>query len=210
MGLTKPYNLEIGCRTELGREDWASIYQLLKDSFKVDDDIYRKALVYRDENIKPRDALPDLNLTPNKNLQFSILSLPTTDSPEEFFRLYNSEESVPVENIAEFMHDMTLYDVQPGTEQDNFYGYLRGKFKGQPFTQAIVELIKSEGSARFGLVNEWIQSNCSDKPTPYRWELKPATRRLYNWLEYFYEEISWDRPHYSMVIRWKEIHPNSQ
>lgn len=205
MGLTEPYNLEVGCRTDLGREDWQAIYQLLGTSFRVDDEIYQKAVTYRGTNLKPLGTIPDLDLTPKQNLQFSILSLPTTDSPSELYALYTSKEPIPAANVTAFMHDIALYNVLPGMEEDTFYSYLCNNFKSQPFIQAIVELIREAGSARFGLVNEWLQSNCSDKPTPYRWELKPATRRLYDWLEHFYEEISWDRPRHSMVIRWKEV-----
>jgi len=203
MGLAEPYNLEVGCRTELGREDWQSIYQLLGTSFRVDDDIYREAITYRDANIKPPGTLPDLNLAPTQNLQFSTLSLPTTESPSEFYTLYTSNEPIPASDVTALMHDIALYNVRPGMEEDVFYAFLRDSFRSQPFTQAIVALVREAGSVRFGLVNEWLQSICSDNPTPYRWELKPATRRLYNWLEHFYDEISWNRPHYSMVIRWK-------
>jgi hypothetical protein len=72
-----------------------------------------------------------------------------------------------------------------------------------------MELIKKEKNARFGLVNEWLQQNCSDKPTPYRWELKATTRCLYDWLAYFFPEISWDRPSYSMILRWSPQSPNA-
>ncbi len=202
MGLTEPHNLEVGCRAELRREDWQSIYQLLGSSFRVDDDIYHKAIAYRDANYKPLNAVPSLNLTPEQNQQFSILSLPAMGSPSELHALYASNESIPAGNVATYMHDITLYNVPPGLKEGAFHTCLHDSFKSQRFIQTIVSLIKTAGSARFGLVNEWLQTNCSDKPTPYRWELKPATRRLYNWLEHFYDEISWDRPHHSMVIYW--------
>lgn len=203
MGLTQPCNLEIGCRTELGREDWKSIYQLLGASFRVDANIYRKATVFRNENSKPPSCLPPLELGPSQNPPFSILSLPATDSPSKLFALYSGAERKAPDSVNAFMHDIALYDILPGMAEDVFHSYLRERFRSQQFNQAIVELIKAAGSARFGLVNEWLQSNCSDKPTPYRWELKPATRRLFNWLVQFYDEISWDRPRYSMIIRWK-------
>ncbi len=209
LGLTDSYNLEVGCRITLGREDWQAIYQLLGTSFRVDNDIYQKAVNYRDVNYTPPGTFPDLNLSPDQDMQFSILSLPSTDSPSEFYALYNSNEPLPLDNVNTFMHDIALYNVRPGMKEHTFYSYLRDKFRSQPFTQTIVDQIKRAKSARFGLVNKWLQTHCSDKPTPYRWELKPATRCLYSWLDHFYEEISWDRPHYSMVIRWKEVNPGN-
>ena len=41
-------------------------------------------------------------------------------------------------------------------------------------------------------------------PSPYRWEIKANTRILYDWLEYFFMEIRWDRPRHSQVIYWQQ------
>lgn len=68
----------------------------------------------------------------------------------------------------------------------------------------LVEFIKEQKSARFGAVNDWIHSKCSDVPLPYRWEIKENTNILYNWLDYFFDEIRWDVPGVrSQVIYWE-------
>jgi hypothetical protein len=52
-------------------------------------------------------------------------------------------------------------------------------------------------------VNDWIYQHCSDVPLPYKWEMKRNTNFLYNWLSYFYDEITWDIPgSHSQVIYW--------
>ena len=69
---------------------------------------------------------------------------------------------------------------------------------------AAVDYIKEKKSVRFGEMNDWITSNCIDNPTPYRWEIKPTTNKLYDWLSFFYEKIYWDIPgSHSQVIYWK-------
>jgi len=176
----------------------------LGNSFRVDDEIYQKAVDFKNANPKPSGAIPKLILAPEQDPQFSTLSLPATDDPSELYVLYASNEPIPLDCAAAFYHDINLYKVPPGLKEDAFHSHLHDSFTDQPFTKAIVALIKANGSARFGLVNEWLQTNCSEKPTPYLWELKPATRRLYTWLQHFYEGISWDQPHYSMVIRWDD------
>ena len=107
--------------------------------------------------------------------------------------------------LPAFAHDLILYQVPPGLARDEFLSALRDNFKSHPFVRAIVKLVQQEKPARFGLVNEWIQANCSDKPTPYRWEIKENTHILYDWLDYFFEEIKWDVPgRHSQVIRWED------
>lgn len=202
LGLAQQSNVEVGCRADLTHQDWSAIYGLLAESFPVDEKIYEQAVAYRDENQRESGALPGLDLAPEKTPDFSILSLPATDSPSELVALYSGGKTMAAESVSAYMNDVTLFGIPNGLEAGLLLDYLEERFTSQPFTQAIVALIKEAGSARFGLVNKWLQSNCSDKPTPYRWELKPATNRLYNWLEYFYDEISWDRPQHSMVIRW--------
>ena len=59
-------------------------------------------------------------------------------------------------------------------------------------------------AARFGEVTDWVSQLCRDQPTPYRWELKESTSKLYNWLEEADEEINWDRPRHSQVLHWSD------
>jgi len=204
LGLSDRPNIEAGCTIGLTMADWNQVYGLLGECTRVNDDIYAQALEYYEKYHKREKSSPPFQIACPESQQFSILSLPATESPSRLHALYASDEPIPAGSVAAFMHDISLYRVPPGLQEDVFYAFLRESFIGQPFTQAIVALVKATGSARFGLVNEWLQTNCSDKPTPYRWELKPATRRLYSWLQHFYEEVSWDRPHHSMVIRWTD------
>jgi len=207
LGLVEPGNREVGCRTPLSQPDWIAINALMGESYLVTEAMYNQAVAFRDEHDQPSSDLPALNILPSDPLPFSRLCLPATESPQEFCDLYTGGADIPDDVVPAFMHDLALYGVEPGAPKDTVERTLRDGFIKQPFTQAIVSLVKRERAARFGLVNQWIQESCSDQPTPYRWELKPATRRLYNWLDFFYEEISWDRPHHSMILRWSSTGP---
>lgn len=205
LGIASPGNVEIGCEVALKDSDWRMINRLLFESNRVDRSMYETAKQYVEDNPKPVKTSPSLELKPKVDKSFSRLSLPATDDPETLYKYYSSDGHSRFSNdqVVAFVHDLVLYDIGGGLDQFAFFSRLESKFRSQPFTAAIVDLIRAEQSARFGLVNKWITDNCADQPTPYRWEMKSATRRLYNWLEHYYDEITWDIPgEHSMVIYW--------
>lgn len=198
-------NVELGCEVPLALADWLNISQILEDSTAVDDAIFRKAKEYQAALPKQETSLPELQLIPAVQKTFSWLSLPASKNPEVLFEFYEALNTnmAPSKDVAVFMHDLILYRIPQGLERGPFLEMLRSHFLEHPFILAVVELLKKEKSARFGLVNSWLQQNCSDKPAPYRWELQATTRCLYHWLAYFIPEVSWDQPNYSMVLRWQ-------
>jgi len=204
LGLASDSNVEIGCMVKLSDEDWKQIYNILNKSNRVDDMMYKKALQYLEENSKITKDIPSFDLQPTDLKEFSILSLPASPTPEDLCGFYQTRYDNNEDMVPSYVHDLILYNIDDSLTQDHFHQQLKEKFIEHPFVQAIVNLIRKEKSARFGLVNEWIQNHCSDRPTPYKWEIKRNTLFLYNWLEYFFDEISWDRPNYSMILRWKD------
>ncbi len=207
LGLSNDANIEIGCLVGLAIRDWEQIFNILNQSFRVDDAVYEKALAYLLENQKKSTAPLALMLNPVQEKDFSTLSLPASPSPEHLYRFYESRadyEATTDELTPAYIHDLLLYKVPEGLGKDAFFDILRTNFKLHPFVSSIVSLIKEFRTARFGQVNAWLQSECSDRPTPYRWELKGNTRILYTWLEYFFKQITWNRPNYSMIIRWND------
>ena len=135
------------------------------------------------------------------------MSLPATQSPEYLYEIYkNPTQYIDEPDVyAEFVHDLVLYNLTNALDADKFIPELAQRFKRHAFIQEIVSFIERKGSVRFGEINGWITEQCTDKPTPYRWNLKRSTNRLYNWLSYFYEEITWDIPgSHSQVIYWND------
>lgn len=206
LGLGKNINVEIGCQVLLGYNDWKNIYELLDASFTVDDDIYNKAKAYLLNNKLTTPTAPPLDLAPTLDKYFSKLSLPATESPETLYAFYKDPEQHlhALNNPSAFMHDLALYKIPTGLSQEDFFMVLKANFLSHPFIEEIIKVIKKDSPLRFGAINAWITHNCSDKPTPYRWELKFGTRCLYSWLDYFVKEITWDRPSHSMIIYWNK------
>jgi len=201
LGLSTKNNIEVGCFVILEHQDWINIYKLLNESVRVTNTIYETAKQYRDINNIKKNNLPELKLE-DETQGFSILNLPATPSPEFLAKYYFSKDKDILEHSNACIHDLLCYQIPSGLDEIEFDAILRESFQKQPFIAAFVAYLKNIESARFGQVKIWLHEKCSDQPTPYRWELTTNTQYLYTWLEYFFDEITWNRPNHSMVIRW--------
>jgi hypothetical protein len=209
LGLAPTPNIEVGCDVRLSTDDWKSLYRLLAESSLVDQEVFEIAKAYVDKHSHKVKTFPPIELTSgekDKKKAFSRLSLPASNGPTELFSFYCGRLSTASpDTIASCMHDLILYDVPEGLSELEFFERLGQSFRHQPFIRAVTELLRKEKSARFGLVTEWLQRNCSDKPMPYRFELKDSVRKLYEWLTFYFVEISWNQPHHSMIIYWRDL-----
>lgn len=204
-GYSEKSNVEVGSFIHLTYRDWTKIYALVNTSRQVDDAIYERYKKYVESCTKiarPETPLPDLCGNPKA---FTISSLPAMETPTKLSEYYFSSDTTPysAEEIRQAAHDLTTFNVPPGCGQPEFMQQLGYCFRQTPFVVEFVKILKVENSLRFGAVNNWIHEKCEDVPLPYRWEIKENTRVFYNWLEHFFPEVTWDRPHYSQVIYWK-------
>lgn len=209
LGLCDEPNIEIGTEVSLELKDWRAIYQILEESIPVDDRIYSQAKEFtaRNQPITPIDS--ELILSSSLDRRFSINSLPLCENPEEFLtfcrEISGGMEQLDRSSLHAFAHDQTILRI----EQDLFASVtaeqIASAFRRLSLVKEFVRFLQYEGTARFGSVTAWLQENCSDRPQPYRKDLKATVRTLYNWLSATFEEISWDVPgRRSMVIRWRQ------
>jgi len=204
LGLIPQGNTEIGCRVKLELSDWLRINELLANSRRVTDEIQSKAKHYIEENKGAMPPLPDLVLADWPVLDsFSRQSLPHSSSPNDLWTYYSSGE-LSGNTRGALAHDLWLYKIKNAQlPKEEFFQLLGENFRSHPFIKALVNLLQEKQTLHFGAVNAWITSNCSDRPTPSRWEIKPATNRVYRWLDEFYEPIECTRPHYSQLLHWR-------
>lgn len=205
-GYSEISNVEVGSFVHLTQHDWARIYKLINSSRQVDDVIYERYQQYvesRPKIAKPEISPPDLCDTPKA---FTISSLPAMETPAKLSEYYFASKTTAhsAEEIRRAAHDLAIFDIPFGLSQSELIQQLGSSFRRTPFVVEFIKVLKVEKSIRFGAVNNWIHQKCEDVPLPYRWEIKENTRILYNWLEHFFPEITWDRPNYSQVINWKE------
>lgn len=206
LGYAKNANVEIGCMVEILHSDWKKIYDLVKESRLVNDGVYKKYLDYYEKNKNKKQRLPKLILPEEKTRIYSINSLPASETPLDAWNYYkNHSSSSNKEFVRKALHDLILYNIPEGLNKTDFFQCLESGFKKSRFVNTVILFIKKEKSCRFGSVNNWIHKNCSDVPLPYRWEIKSNTRILYNWLDFFYKEITWNVPgKRSQVIYWNK------
>ena len=208
LGLRDPGNLEAGALVPLQLEDFLALKRLRDASRLVTDEIYEAYKACIAEAEQTEVTLPHLTLPEEAEQKFLLSMLPATESPEKLWELYSGIENVMLskEDRHRLVHDLCAYNLPMGLARDELDQRLGEGFRINPFIQAVVALIKQEGSIRFGGVNDFIHRTCRDVPLPYRWEIKSTTSYLYNWLAHYYTEITWDRPSYSQVAYWR---PNS-
>jgi hypothetical protein len=205
LGLSSQPNIEVGAQIRLEEKDTIELQKLLADAIAIDEELYEKALEYKRDNPSPLTSLPPFEIKPLADKAFSRLSLPAVQSPEKLYEIYLKPEAYrDDEDLYDaYVHDIVLYDLAPELNREEFFHSLTVNFKAQPFVEAVAAFIQSQESVHFGGMNGWITEHCSDNPTPRRWEIKPTTNRLYDWLAYFFNEITWDRPRHSQVIYWR-------
>lgn len=205
LGFSASPNIEASSFVELVDADWRKITRLFSESQRVTDQIYEAATEFCEENRTPSAPAPVFHVPEliHTEAMFSWLSLPATPSPEALWEAYQRESpTMDPEDSARMAHDLGIYDIPENLSEHSFHLALGDAFRRHPFILALVGWLQQEGSASFGQVKAWLQENCSDRPTPYRWELTPATQALYEWLEFYHERLTWSRPSHSQVLKW--------
>ncbi len=207
LGFSDTPNIEGSAIVRLASDDWDRISKLFSESLRVTKEIYEMAADFCSRHKKIHSDAPCFELpTPlETEADFSWLSLPATMHPEALWGSYKiiNQISDPAE-LARVSHDLNLYEIPPGLSKEAFHAILGSTFLRHPFTEKLTAWLRSESQVYFGRVKEWLQQNCSDKPTPYRWELTPATQALFDWLVYYNKKITWSRPNHSQLLRWEE------
>jgi len=194
LSLQKPYNEEMGVLSPLDFNSYAHIRRLCDESRRVTRemvDAYQKAI---DESQVDPPIIGKLVLPPEESKEFLVSELPATDSPEAFI-VAVSNYIQKQEMCPEMLHDIgTLKLTENDLKGNELKNILIRKFRNQAFVKRIVEEIRSHPSMNFGTVTAFVQNMAQDVPLPYRSNIKEAIARLYPWLEYCFEDLSWSVP----------------
>jgi len=196
-------NVEVGTQVELSASDWIELYRVVGGSRLITPELYARFEQYVSANEPPqRDTEPDL-LGPSKI--YTLASLPATETPSTLAEIYLSGSSTgyPSDVMRRVYHDLATFGIRDGLNRGEFDVVLGASFRQNAFVKEFLGYLQAHGSLRFGAVNDWIHQTCEDVPLPYRWEVKPSTRILYNWLEHYFPEVTWSRPNHSQVLFWR-------
>jgi hypothetical protein len=181
---SESYNYELATVVNhLSVSDLLYFDKIKAESLLITDHIYSQIL---DQVKTIADPFSDnvdfkIELEPTEK-DFLISALPMTYSFELFETTYFSQVTKSDEELNCFLHDLTLYRIPLGLDKDELYFRLRNSFFNHPFISCFIRELKDNREMRFGAVRIWIQQNCSDAPTPRRWEITENIQILYRWI----------------------------
>jgi hypothetical protein len=205
LGYAEKGNVEVGNMVALRFQDWQQLFAIVDGSMQVDETVYASFQQALANSPKPTSESPCDPWPQFARKLFTIQTLPASETPTALIDFYlrgDFQESKP-ELYRRFAHDLAIYQVPIGLDMDALKKFLINAVKDHPFIVSFVAELRQQSSMSFGAVTAWLHDHCEDVPVPYRYVVKDSVRTLFNWLEFAYQEISWDTPRYAQVIYWR-------
>jgi hypothetical protein len=194
------YNYELNSIVEnLLIDDRLYFSRILNESILVTDDIYNQIKsqlpLKKKEPPPPTDFFLKISI-PDKN--FLISSLPMTFNVKTLLRICETRETINEVELNCAMHDLALYDLELGLQASALKAKLTENFFAHPFIVSFLENVNASREIYFGAAKDWIQKNCTDVPTPRKWEITENIQILYRWIVDLSDgKYAIDRPNYS-------------
>jgi hypothetical protein len=194
------YNYEIGTLVEdLGIEDRLYFQIIESDSILITDNIYKQLneqLPVKKKEFPDEEEFHFKFEAPDKD--FLISALPMTYSVETLFRIYEDKEFVNDLELNCVLHDLAVYKIPLGLPSTEFREKLTEAFFSHRFVKSFLTNLERTGEVYFGTAKEWIHKNCTDVPTPRKWEITENIQILYKWIVKLGNgKYEVDRPNYS-------------
>jgi phospholipase D-like protein len=205
LGISEPCNNECASRIDqfaFSDRLWLSV--LLKNSILVNDEYFLAFKRHLDKQALAGIENEEFDSAAFKVKQeFLLSSLPMSESPDGFLRnidvVQTGSEALAEQEIISTLHDMALFSLDGTINQNDRKDWLRSQFFGHPFVRAFVESL--DARVFFGEAKRWLQSRCSDEPTPSRKDLTHHVSRLFRWLAALGNgQYSLERPSHSECI----------
>ena len=192
-------NVETGTIVSLSSYDWVRINQTLDESRLVTPELVDQLKEHQDVPDKLDELLKDFYS--EKGL--SMLDLPSLSKPEDFIRAFTGDITLKGDDLLRYLSDYATYRADQFNVHDDPTEKLGAAFLAKPFIRAFSSHLINKQSMRFGEVTQWFHENISERPLPYRSDVKVIVSNVYNWLTFFNEQVSWDVPgERSQVIKW--------
>ena len=194
-------NIEILTTIDVEREMSIWIRSTILNSKIVNDEIYKWYSDWVGRNPVARVGEYREEDIPESKSDFLISHLPATASPSRLWELvHKSSANIDVSELSGIEHDIALYNIDINSEYQAYVEALKDSFTSQPFMYALTERLSRRGT-RFGKLKEWVQSICTDVPTPYRKTLTAHVQNIYRWLLELAPDEYWvTRPGHSQIL----------
>lgn len=178
------YNYEIGTVVEdLEIQDRLYFNIIESDSILITDNIYKQLNEQLPEKKKEFPEEEEFHFkfeAPDKD--FLISSLPMTSSIETLYRIYEGNEFISDTELNCVLHDLAIYKIPLGLTSSEFRKKLTDAFFSHRFIKGFLLNLENTGEIYFGTAKDWIHKNCTDVPTPRKWEITENIQILYKWI----------------------------
>jgi hypothetical protein len=205
LGITESQNIETACLIAgTTIYDEVMLKKLRDSSLRVDDTVFAEfreavSLLHPPFRLLEDDA--SIYERNHGDRLFLLSDLPATKEPVDL--LTRLERGDDFSSLPEPMAiDCVTFGVRESMSKDQAKHQISSGFRSSPFIIAVVSEIRRQGSMSFGAMTSFIHNSCRDVPSPYRFEVKRAVNTLYNWLCFYFDDLSWSVPGArSQVIR---------
>jgi hypothetical protein len=193
------------------------------DTLYLDNIIAKSNYVSYDLFSEIREMLDSLEDFSNQEAEYAKFEIDPQKGNQDYFLISELPMFMDVQNIYSatidllsldsierkcLAHDIATYGLDPSLSSVDFYDKLRETFNRHPFVLALKEQVKKDRrkSLSYGVVVDWIKKNTTTVPTPISWELKEkqVVNILYNWICYFDQDYTVERPGYSEVLFYRK------
>jgi len=207
------YNFELnGIANNISLDDRLYLESIINNSEIVDEELYRKLLEKKEEFEDKEIMYPKIETIKREKDYFLISQLPMSTSPDILLDTYFGDSDEREIDVRCMLHDMATFNIVTNQDRDMMKEQLKNNFNSHEFIISLKNAIKESQrkSLNYGSVVRWIQENTTTVPTPRSWELKKdeIVNILYDWICYFDDDFSWDRPGHSQIIYYHAFNEN--
>ena len=205
----KNYNFELNSiSSNISVNDIIYLKRILNKSEYVSNSLFEKLSKLVDtEKEKGKIKYIELETKQHQEDAFLLSQLPMSDSVDSLYDVY-SDLNLSQDKKIYAIHDIVLYNIPNNLNKTEFNNYLSDVFNNHSFIISLKDFIKnsSRKSVRYGEVVNWIRENTTTVPTPRNFEIKEKiiVNILYDWICYFDEDFTWNRPNHTQVIYYKK------
>jgi len=205
----KNYNFELNSiSSNISVNDIIYLKRILNKSEYVSNRLFEKlSRLVAIEKEKGEIKYVELETKQHQEDAFLLSQLPMSDSVDSLYDVY-SDLNLSQDKKIYAIHDIVLYNIPENLNKTEFNNYLSDVFNNHSFIISLKDFIKntSRKSVRYGEVVNWIRENTTTVPTPRNFEIKEKiiVNILYDWICYFDEDFTWNRPNHTQVIYYKK------
>ena len=203
------FNYELaGIANPISFDDISYLNFIIQESELVNDELFLEIKNLVDNIELPIIEFPELSTKKKMDDEFLLSQLPMTSSPELLFEILQNPNDFPFEEQLKASHDKAVYNIKIEEGIEKLISKLKESFNEKEIIKKLKLDIRENlrMSMGYGQVVRWIQENTTTVPTPMSWELKKEqiVNNLYEWICFFDDRFSWDRPSHSQIIRFKK------